>query len=514
MADRVVVFVHGWSVYKTDTYGRLPERLAAEGAARGLGLEIEHVYLAKYVSFRDEVRVEDISRALESALRNEAPIAQALAAGKRLVIVTHSTGGPVVRDWWWRHYGAKKLDCPMSHLIMLAPANFGSSLAQLGKSVLSRVMKRFEHVEPGSGTLDWLELGSPDAWKLNEDWIYSTPSWKLAQPVFQFVLTGQSIDRSVYDHVNSYTDEVGSDGVVRVPSANLNSTYVELTQAWDRATEKGPELVVSAKRNAPRTAFAVLPGLSHSGDKMGILRSVKKSGAHATVDAVLECLAVDDAAGYEALCTKFEDLTAKTQAAERLELQDGLFFTTREFVHDVTTQLVVRLRDSAGYTLGDFDFLLTACDPEHENPRLRIPSPDLLPGGFFIDRQRNSRSKSTLTYYLNYDVMAGCPAIENEGERVRAAQPGAASLGLRVVPRPQPDPKDKKSKLLVHYATAELAASSKVLREFVKPNQTLMLDIVMKRVVRQGVLKLTRGERGRDFKNEDFREQEAGPSLD
>ena len=32
---RVVVFVHGWSVTHTDTYGGLPERLAAEAEANG-----------------------------------------------------------------------------------------------------------------------------------------------------------------------------------------------------------------------------------------------------------------------------------------------------------------------------------------------------------------------------------------------------------------------------------------------------------------------------------------------
>jgi hypothetical protein len=34
MAKRAVVFVHGWSVTYTDTYGRLPDRLRAEGLDR------------------------------------------------------------------------------------------------------------------------------------------------------------------------------------------------------------------------------------------------------------------------------------------------------------------------------------------------------------------------------------------------------------------------------------------------------------------------------------------------
>jgi hypothetical protein len=78
------------------------------------------------------------------------------------------------RELGQRFYAVSKdRVCPMSHLIMLAPANFGSALAQLGKSRISRLKTWFEGVEPGTGVLDWLELGSPEAWKLNRAWISS-----------------------------------------------------------------------------------------------------------------------------------------------------------------------------------------------------------------------------------------------------------------------------------------------------------------------------------------------------
>ena len=59
--SKIVVFVHGWSVRSTDTYGRLPDRLKSEATAAGLQIDVKHVYLSKYVSFRDEVRMEDIA---------------------------------------------------------------------------------------------------------------------------------------------------------------------------------------------------------------------------------------------------------------------------------------------------------------------------------------------------------------------------------------------------------------------------------------------------------------------
>ena len=55
----LVVFVHGWSVTSTDTYGGLPQRLAAESADHRLAITVKEVFLGKYVSFKDEVRIVD-----------------------------------------------------------------------------------------------------------------------------------------------------------------------------------------------------------------------------------------------------------------------------------------------------------------------------------------------------------------------------------------------------------------------------------------------------------------------
>ncbi len=62
-----VVFVHGWSVTNTDTYGGLPEALRLN-APRDMDLKVDHLYLGKYVSFADEVMVDDIARGMEAAV--------------------------------------------------------------------------------------------------------------------------------------------------------------------------------------------------------------------------------------------------------------------------------------------------------------------------------------------------------------------------------------------------------------------------------------------------------------
>ena len=231
-SDRIVVFVHGWSVQHTNPYRELPRRLAAE-----LQLDVRHILLGRYISFRDEVRLQDVSRAFARALEQE--LGQEIASGRRFACITHSTGGPVVRDWWNRFYreSSQPGHCPMSHLIMLAPANFGSALAQLGKSPGARLKTAiFDWVPPGTGILDWLELGSSKSWDLNRKWIFDNRNGTEDDPpVFPFVLAGQSIDRQLYDNLNSYTDKSGSDGVVRTAAANLNAAYFRLEQGTKKA---------------------------------------------------------------------------------------------------------------------------------------------------------------------------------------------------------------------------------------------------------------------------------------
>jgi hypothetical protein len=497
----IVVFVHGWSVRNTNSYGQLPERLRSEAAKLGTPIDVKHVFLGKYVSFRDEVRVEDISRAFEAALRKEL----ALAPGGRFACITHSTGGPVVRDWWQRFYLGKKgaPACPMSHLVMLAPANFGSALAQLGKSRLSRVKTFFQGVEPGAGVLDWLELGSPEAWELNQKWIAAGKKVVETSGVFPFVLTGQTIDRKLYDHVNPYTGEAGSDGVVRVVGANLNATYVRLEQEPLKLAggkPEAPRLLVKETKTAPVTAFKIVSGRSHSGADIGILRSVKDDGTpHPTVDAVLRCLKVGSVAEYDALATAFDGENAATQEEERVEIVKKLVVPDTVYFTDRYSMVIFRLQDDQGSVVSAFDLKLTASPANQPD---RKPTADLLPKGFFGDRQLNRRHPGTLIYYLDSDAMLGFPAIVRGGKTLRDAYPGAAKLGIVVEPHLVSG--------LVHYLPAELEAAAKTLATVVKPNQTTLVDVVLSRVVREGVFRLVPLDKRSDT---DFAKEPAGDPL-
>lgn len=514
---KIIVFVHGYSVTHTRTYGGLPQRLAAEARRAGLEITVREIFLGKYMTFRDEVRLEDIARAFEAAVRRE--LIDLVRTHGRFTCITHSTGGPVIREWWQRYYapapgsgdagagassGSASFSgggCPMSHLIMLAPANFGSALAQLGKGRLSRLKTWFQGVEPGTGVLDWLELGSGEAWDLNTKWITAGEDAIGARGIFPFVLIGQTIDRKLYANLNTYTGELGSDGVVRVAAANLNATYIRLEQEEPRAVRGGrgayeaPKLEMAQELDSPRTAMLIVAGKSHGGTSKGIVRSVRPGVGRAadavTIDAILDCLKVATIAEYRRVCDRFDAQTAAVLEAERLEVEDRILLPDTHFIHDRHAMVIFRLADDAGHAIEDFDLLLTAGREE---------DPNKFPRGFVVDRQRNRIHRGTLTYYFNYDVMMGCKEVKRDGKVVREAGKGAEMMGMRIKPRPEEG--------FVHYLPCELRATRPVLKAIFKPNQTTLVDIVLRRVVREGVFRLDRGTKQRSFKKD-----KPGPPL-
>lgn len=489
-----IVFVHGWSVTHTNTYGKLPERLVAEAKLTGVDLSVKDVYLGRYVSFHDEVTVKDIARAFRQAVIDEK-----LDVGGRFVCVTHSTGGPVVREWWRRyHQNAGDPTCPMSHLIMLAPANYGSALAVLGKGRLSRLSSWWSGVEPGQRVLDWLALGSDEAWQLNTEWMRTGDKHIGPNGVFPFVLTGQSIDRKLYDNLNSYTGELGSDGVVRVAAANLEGRCVRLVQqapklvkdSRGRVDVEAPllELDKTAKLEAPPTPLRVLEGKSHSGTTKGVMASVKAAvgtkADQATVDSILRCIAVKSAASYR---TVIDDFAAESQAvmdAERLEVERRFLVDDRYFIHDQYSMVVFRVTDHEGFPVNDYDLLLTAGQED---------DPNHLPQGFFVDRQQNPNRRNTITYFINHSVMVGCPEVRDGTKVVRPELPGTTALGFRLVARPDEG--------FARYRPCGLKASTTVLKEVVRPNATTLVDIVLRRVVGKETFRLDRTVDPMDFKN-------------
>ncbi len=460
----LIVFVHGWSVTNTDTYGALPS-VVAQHAEPGLAIRVADLYLGKYISFSDEVTIDDIARGMQQAISTE--ILPHLIDGERFACVTHSTGGPVVRKWIDLYFKDRLTDCPLSHLVMLAPANHGSALAQLGKGRLSRMKFFADGVQPGVGVLNWLELGSDQSWELNSSWLnYSC----MAAGMYVFVLTGQTIDRKFYDSLNSYTGEVGSDGVVRAAAANMNYGFIRLVQ-------QDGKFKLSKQKQPEKFAFGVLPGRSHSEEEMGIMRSVKANDgpSHPTVRWLLQCLAVNSMASYRKMAKALADLSDQTQAAERTKKTKELFLFERKFITNRYCMFVFRIIDDRSNSLTDYDLLFTAGPHYDENH---------LPEGFFVDHQRNQLNPGKLTYYVDYDKLAEWMAKpESEGK-----------FGFKILARPASG--------FSYYVAAEYRGSFNSLKQFFEPNQTLMVEIQLTRHVMEGVFRLTQNLEPGSFKNQ------------
>ena len=470
-----LVFVHGWSVTNTSTYGALPARVQQQAAAAGLGLTVADLWLSEYVSFDDAVTMSDLVRGFDHALRDLHLL------DSRFACIAHSTGGPVVREWLraQRERPGAYSTIRLSHLIMLAPANFGSALAQLGKGTLGTLKSWLHHVEPGQRILDWLELGSAESLSLNLDHIHGDDPAGRGQ--FQFVLTGDRPDRGLYDHINSYTGEDGSDGVVRIAAANLNARHAVLTRS------SADTLGLNVTR-APRSAFKLIAGASHSSDTSGIMASAQSL----TVESILRCLRVSDAAGYASLCDDFDQENA-ARDQDMVELEPVGPFSPRVHLHDPRSLLIVRLTDEAGEALVHSRFLLQAGTP---------PNPDWMPQGFMLDRQANSRARHVISLFLNHALLSGTERVADPRDArktLRAAVPAHRPYSAHVKP-------DDLSGL-VHHAAANLRQGDDLL-DVLGPHQTTVLDVVMPRKVHEGVFRLTR-----TLAPEEFADSVAGDPL-
>jgi len=440
----VVVFVHGWSVTDTSTYGRLPEALAAQAAEYGLQIEIKHIWLGRYISFHDEVSMADVARAFDRALRDQ--ISDGAGGIAEFSCITHSTGGPVVREWVQHTYGASHLSqSPLRHLVMLAPANHGSPLAALGKKRVGRIKAWFLGIEPGQRILTWLCLGSQQQIDLARHYLDYKPA---KSRFFPFVLTGQTIDKKMYDFINSYLVEAGSDGVVRVAGANLNYSMIKLaeTTKTERVMHGPNEMDVNLlklegklRRPAP-VALGVIRGASHSGKTKGIMRSIlsPQSKNKPQVAEILKCLSVNTGAKYSVRVKQLDQMTTETQ-------KNGHRYVALVFI----------VNDDQNDPVKDYDLFLLGSDDF---------SPDKLTKRFYVDRQKNAAHPNHLIYYIDYDVVT-----KNQ------------LTGFRVIARP--------SEGFVSYHAVEWHSVKSDINSMLKPNETFYVEIQLHRRVDKNVFR-------------------------
>jgi hypothetical protein len=324
MRPNPVVILHGWN----DTSVSF-QPLA--GWLRTQGFDVVPIFLGDYLTLNDEITLQDLGTAFQRALRDRA-VPQTPHA---FDVIVHSTGGLVIREYLRQVCAGTPANSPVQNLLMFSPADFGSPLATMGKSVLGRLFDGWgwDHLgQTGQAILNALEMASPYSWELAcGDLLDPNNAVFLPANTLVTVIAGTA----AYSGIKSVLHENGGDGTVLVSTANLNTQMLQLDcEAPD------PINVTIVPPNCPPIALAVL--------------NRDHSASHDPADPrqpaewarlVLAALTIAPAQ-YAAHSQDCQQVSQQTFAA-------GLLTANPERYHQYQV-LVVRVRDQFGAPVPDY----------------------------------------------------------------------------------------------------------------------------------------------------------------
>lgn len=331
--DLPVLIIHGWSD-ASGSFRPFARFLREHGA------DVKEIFLADYLSMRDEITLADVGFAMIRALRDRDDLS---LERHSFDVVVHSTGGLVVREFLRQfcrdadgNPDARRT--PVRNLLMLAPANFGSALAKMGKSMVGRLFKGWKwdgFFETGEALLDALELGSPISADLARADLFD-PAFPVFDPANARV-TVMVGSNNYGGRLKKLAHENGSDGTVRVAAANLNARRFRV----DFADPARPQLG-ETPRNCGDLAFAVLDR-----DHGNITKDIK-SQREDWRRVVLDSLSVGES-DYQAHVAACDRITRDTFRAGQGRRKIGI----RERFHEYM-QVVVRVTDQYGNGIDDY----------------------------------------------------------------------------------------------------------------------------------------------------------------
>lgn len=309
------VIIHGWSDEAT-SFERLREFVNRIGNG-----PVSEIRLVDWISMHDEVTYDDVTtamqRAWKSVLGDTAP--------RSVDVVVHSTGALVTRDWMTRFHSPDS--CPIHRFVMLAPANFGSPLAHKGRSFIGRAVKGWGNpdFQTGRAILKGLELGSPYTFRLAQrDLFHDLNVWYGPGRILATVIVGNK----GYSGVEAIANEYGSDGTVRISTANLNAALLQLElderqnlQSATLQSSRGP------------IGFALAQGENHS---TVALKGRTRAGTEALIAAALK---VGDAQ-YEAGFPWQRQLDAMCAGTRAPRMQNTVTWLHDDQGHDVSDYFV------------------------------------------------------------------------------------------------------------------------------------------------------------------------------
>ena len=413
MPDQVVI-LHGWSD-SSKSFEPLASFLERSG------FETVPIFLGDYISLRDDVTIDDVVKRMEAeiAQRVALPASSPKRLGPHFHLIVHSTGGLVARRWIARYYADRP--CPVKNLLMLAPANFGSKLAHLGRSLVGRVAKGWSTgLETGEEMLHALELSSPFQWELARSDLFArdahAPVLYAPDRVRPFVIVGTH----PYDKLATrLTNENGSDGTVRVAAANLNAHGLTVDFTGGEESLRNPALRPWKRRGGDlQFPLAVLPDRDHGSitrpDEPGY--SKHEPAQRQLGDLIVQALRTKTAAQYTKVREAWEAINADTRtfAGEKQAAQEhrDAFFAhrgTQAQYFNEHFQIHARAIDEFGDPVNDY-FL--AFMPQWKKKkffglRSELPAESVyFHEEVLADVHRHRRARSHLCLYLDrYDMM-------------------------------------------------------------------------------------------------------------
>ncbi|NTY02559.1 hypothetical protein [Deinococcus sp. JMULE3] len=512
-----VVFIHGFSAESrlqdpasiAMIYGALPGRIAVQ-----LGKPPTMVNVSRWISLDDGLDLEDLTLALDRALHHHP---QNLL-DTRFDVIVHSTGTLVIRNWIRRFCEPGK--CPVDRIIHLAGAAWGSGWAHVGKSQMARWARWAMGTQRGLQVLDCLEFGSTWTADLHAAFLEPKKDMFHGYGVMEFCIIGSQVSGPAVFAPVRYGKEDGSDGVVRVSSANLNHHYVRIERnpdiplqnirwgeaqkyakrfhagKWDNAKfgvdgfdapyyrtladhrplEAGgllPQSMGTGARSRPRVPFAVVYNCSHSGEETGVV------SGQAVIDSILKDLVLPalncpvDAQAYESVAVKFDKTTLETRRrASGVEHGNGVVTALQSLLgglvdinfrpsaqYDSHSQVIVRARDQNGSPVKHCDVFFNSLGGG-DTPRIMMN--DLIQ-----DHHQNSRNPGVHTFYLR------CECFEDGAWTDRLSQVRGLDLEISVV-----DPVTQR----VLYVPLRMRLTPDVVQRFIRSDRTTIIDVKLIRL--------------------------------
>jgi pimeloyl-ACP methyl ester carboxylesterase len=328
-----VVLVHGYSSTGA-AFDKWKEILGERGFHR--------IHSVTWQSLVNEVNIPDIAEGFDKALR----LNTGLRADEPFDCIVHSTGMLVVRQWLARN--PERIH-QLKHLVALAPATFGSPIARKGRSLLGSLFKGRKELGPdfleaGDQVLDALELASPYLWDLSHEDLFGDTTYygKDARTPYVFCFCG---DKPGF--VTGKIAGAGSDGVVRIAGASLNTRKIALDFSRRQKIPKKKRVEICPWKHEDSPVVPV-KGADHG--------SILNKPDPVLVDLVVQALSVEKweefqkwhAAAAKAWWKKEEDKPQFQQIIVRAQDERG------DGIRDYAIKLMEK-RGSTFAEVGEFD---------------------------------------------------------------------------------------------------------------------------------------------------------------